>query len=124
MSESEDFESWLNEQASHGVFMGGYTPEEEQGARAAWMERASRAALVVEAAPVRKLGIFGKAFDLPTTKPAYTYSDQPDNGPAYRLGNALIKAFNTPQTMSGDSIDIGLALLQLLEQEGFGVFEL
>jgi len=40
-----EFEEWLSEQTSHGVFMGGYTPEEEAAARAAW--KASRAAIVI-----------------------------------------------------------------------------
>jgi len=41
-----EFDEWLAEQASHGVFMGGYTFEEEAGAWAAW--QASRARIVIE----------------------------------------------------------------------------
>ncbi|MNR64966.1 hypothetical protein D3C85_1878200 [compost metagenome] len=36
MSIDEEFEAWLQEQASHGVCMGGYTFEEALIARAAW----------------------------------------------------------------------------------------
>lgn len=42
----EQFDAWIMEQASHGVFFGGFTEQEEEGAWAAW--QASRAALVVE----------------------------------------------------------------------------
>lgn len=70
--------------------------------------------------PVRKLGIRGSAYDLPSVKRAYTYADQPDNVVAHRLGRALTEAHNKP---AGDWIDKGLGLLQALDQEGFGVFE-
>lgn len=43
---SPEYEEWLSAQACHGVFMGGYTFEEEAGAWAAW--QASRAAVVVK----------------------------------------------------------------------------
>ena len=41
----EGFEEWLMEQAGHGVFMGGFSDEEEMAVRAAW--KASREALVI-----------------------------------------------------------------------------
>jgi len=36
MSTDEEFETWLQEQACHGVCMGGYSFEEALLARAAW----------------------------------------------------------------------------------------
>lgn len=68
---------------------------------------------------VRQLGIVGKAFDTPDVRRAYTYSDQPDNVVAMKLGNVASKARS-----GGDSIDYGLQLLQRLQAAGFGVFEL
>ncbi len=69
----------------------------------------------------RKLGIYGRAYDLPETKRAYTYAEQPDNLGASRLGRVLSEAV---QVTFGDHIDGGLALLRALEVAGFGVFEL
>lgn len=79
------------------------------------------AAVPPAAAPdkVIKLGLFGKAFDTPQTCRAYTYQHQPDNLDASKLGRAA--ASSSPD---GDSIDHGLSLLQQLQEEGFGVFEL
>lgn len=36
MTIDEEFEEWIQEQASHGACMGGYTFEEAYLARAAW----------------------------------------------------------------------------------------
>lgn len=36
MNIDEEFEEWIQEQASHGACMGGYTFEEAYLARAAW----------------------------------------------------------------------------------------
>lgn len=69
--------------------------------------------------PTIKLGIYGKAFDSPQTRRAYTYREQPDNIGAYKLGRAVLRAAS-----GGDSIDYGLSLLKQLQAEGFGVFEL
>lgn len=69
--------------------------------------------------PTIKLGIYGKAFDSPQTRRAYTYREQPDNIGAYKLGRAVLRAAS-----GGDSIDYGLSLLKHLQAEGFGVFEL
>lgn len=68
----------------------------------------------------RRLGIEGKAYDLPGTRRAYTYRDQPDNVAAWRIGQALIAAKKDP---AGDLIDSGMALLKRLQEMGFGVFE-
>lgn len=67
------------------------------------------------------VGMKGRAFDLPTTKRAYTYKQQPDNVIAYKLGRACEAA---AQQSAGDGIDRGLALLQELQNEGFGVFDI
>ena len=69
---------------------------------------------------VRQLGIVGKAFDTPDVRRAYTYSDQPDNVVAMRLG----KIASISPVSGGDFIDYGLQLLQRLQDAGFGVFEL
>lgn len=68
---------------------------------------------------VLKLGIYGKAYDLPGTYRAYTYSDQPHNNDAHKLGRASLKV-----GAHSDLIDIGLSLLKALQDEGFGVFEI
>lgn len=67
----------------------------------------------------RKIGNYGKAYDLPEAKRAYTYKDQPGNMEATKLGRAVSLALP-----GGDSIDHGLSLLKALSDEGFGVFEL
>jgi len=68
-----------------------------------------------------RLGSYGKAYDGPLVCRAYTSSDQPGNGPAWKLG----KAVNAANQMAyGDEIDRGLNLLRALFNEGFGVFEL
>jgi hypothetical protein len=67
------------------------------------------------------IGIKGSAFDLPTTKRAYTYAEQPGNFVAYKLGRACSI---TAKQSSGDWIDTGLALLCEMQKEGFGVFDL
>lgn len=75
-----------------------------------------------EPAPVQtcQIGIYGKAYDGPGVTRAYTYRHQPDNVGASKLGQACYTAIKKP---GGDSIDLGLYLLKLLEEEGFGVFE-
>lgn len=70
---------------------------------------------------VCKIGIYGKAYDSPETKRAYTYADQPDNLDAHKLGQAVNLSALTP---GGDLIDQGLSLLRALSGEGFGVFEI
>lgn len=67
------------------------------------------------------VGIKGSVFDLPTTKRAYTYAEQPGNVVASRLGRSCDAA---ALQSAGDGIDRGLALLQELQKEGFGVFNL
>jgi hypothetical protein len=66
-----------------------------------------------------KLGAYGSAFDGPEDRRAYTYTDQPANLAAWKLGNAAARV-----AAGGDPIDRGLSLLKELEAEGFGVFEL
>lgn len=66
-----------------------------------------------------KLGLYGRAFDGPQDRRAYTYQHQPDNLDAGKLGRAA--ASTSP---GGDSIDHGLSLLKELQARGFGVFEL
>ena len=67
------------------------------------------------------IGTKGSAFDSPTTKRAYTYAEQPGNVVASRLGLACNAAASQS---AGDSIDRGLGLLQALQKQGFGVFDL
>lgn len=69
---------------------------------------------------VCKLGAYGKAYDMPDVKRAYTYEDQPGNPIAAKLGRALAVA---SREKHGDSIDQGLNLLKALSACGFGVFE-
>ncbi|WEW97740.1 hypothetical protein P3T65_26520 [Pseudomonas nitroreducens] len=76
---------------------------------------------IVRTVHVRKLGIMGKAYDDPEAKRAYTYTDQPDNLAASKLGQANV---NASLPYAGDSIDRGLLLLRKLQDQGFGVFEL
>lgn len=70
---------------------------------------------------VCKLGRFGAAFDAADTKYAYTYTDQPDNVGAMKLGRA---ASVNGTKRHGDEIDRGLHLLLQLQAEGFGVFQI
>ena len=67
------------------------------------------------------LGTWGRAFDAPTTRRAYTYKEQPLNVEAWRLGEAMQAAAQLP---AGDNIDAGLGLLKELQAAGFGVFEI
>lgn len=69
--------------------------------------------------PECKLGILGRVYDAPSVCRAYTYQDQPHNDHAWKLGKAAaaVKA-------GGDWIDTGLSLLEQLQENGFGVFEL
>lgn len=69
---------------------------------------------------VRTLGNYGKAFDLPGNRRAYTYDHQPGNVEASRLGAACQQAV---ASSAGDYIDRGLSLLKELQALGFGVFE-
>jgi hypothetical protein len=68
---------------------------------------------------MHKVGMYGQAFDGPSTRRAYRYTHQPGNVAASQIGNALARA-----KMGGDSIDAGLSLLKELECGGFGVYEL
>jgi len=84
------------------------------------------AGLEALAAPVQEpvacfIGARGSAFDLPETKRAYTYKEQPGNTVASNLGRACDAA---SKQRAGDNIDRGLGLLQELQKEGFGVFAL
>lgn len=74
-----------------------------------------------ETVSIYKLGIYGKAYDVPGTCRAYTYQYQPDNLGASKLGGACYAAHAAG---GGDFIDYGLGLLQQLELRGFGVYEL
>jgi hypothetical protein len=67
------------------------------------------------------IGAKGSAFDLPTTKRAYTYAEQPGNVAASKLGRSIETA---KRCSAGDGIDAGLVLLKALQSEGFGVFQL
>jgi hypothetical protein len=68
-----------------------------------------------------KLGIYGRAYDGPEVRYAYTYGHQPDNLAANKLGRACAYAAKSP---GGDWIDQGLSLLFELQKEGFGIYEL
>lgn len=70
---------------------------------------------------VCKLGRLGAAFDAPDIHYAYTYTEQPDNVGAMKLGRAA--AINATGK-HGDEIDRGLHLLLQLQAEGFGVFQI
>ncbi|WP_315807818.1 hypothetical protein [Pseudomonas sp. C9-3] len=76
---------------------------------------------IVRTVQVCKLGNCGKAYDAPEARRAYSYTDQPGNLEAVRLGAACISA---SLASAGDWIDRGLLLLRELEGKGFGVFEL
>lgn len=76
---------------------------------------------MAETVSIYKLGMTGKAYDVPGTCRAYTYQHQPDNQGAWRLGEALRAA---SMAGGGDYIDSGLGLLKQLELKGFGVYEL
>lgn len=67
------------------------------------------------------VGMRGSAYDTPDSKRAYTYTEQPGNLEAYKLGMATESAANAS---AGDWIDRGLALLKALQDAGFGVFQL
>lgn len=71
------------------------------------------------AVPALKIGIYGKAYDRPDERRAYTYDEQPHNVEAYKLGRVCSEIHS-----GGDWIDRGLNLLKALQREGFGVFEL
>lgn len=77
------------------------------------------AAPAAPAAQAYEIGIYGKAYDLPSKRRAYTYDEQPDSVVASRLACALSSV-----EPGGDSIDHGLSLLNQLQEAGFGVFEL
>lgn len=76
---------------------------------------------MIDSVSIYKLGIYGKAYDVPGTRRAYTYKHQPDNHGAWRLGCALRAA---DMAGGGDYIDYGLGLLKQLELKGYGVYEL
>ncbi|WP_454686884.1 hypothetical protein [Agrobacterium leguminum] len=71
------------------------------------------------AGAVIKLGTYGRAYDRPEERRAYTYEHQPGNIEAYKLGRVCSDVHS-----GGDWIDRGLNLLNALRREGFGVFEL
>jgi hypothetical protein len=108
-------------EALESLFSGQVDPE--RGQRCGNAVLALRAALEQqEQEPVACfIGIKGSAYDLPTTKRAYTYADQPGNVDASKLGRAIETA---KHCSAGDSIDAGLVLLKALQAEGFGVFQL
>lgn len=95
---------------------GRYMEQLVDGICAAMLAAAPQAAVPVQTI---KLGLYGRAFDTPQTRRAYTYQEQPDNLGAYKLGRAVLHAAS-----GGDSIDYGLSLLKQLQAQGFGVFEL
>ncbi|CAE6949883.1 conserved protein of unknown function [Ectopseudomonas oleovorans] len=76
---------------------------------------------MTDSVSIYKLGIYGKAYDVPGTCRAYTYQHQPDNQGAWRLGEAMSIA---SKAGGGDYIDTGLGLLKQLELKGYGVYEL
>lgn len=67
------------------------------------------------------LGMRGEAYDGPGDARAYTYSHQPGNMRASKIGEA---AAITAQARCGDYIDSGLVMLRELQSRGFGVFTL
>lgn len=83
--------------------------------------RADNAELAKRSSEAYEIGIYGKAYDLPSKRRAYTYDEQPDNVGAYKLAKALVA---TGRDSHGDGIDQGLSLLHRLQEAGFGVFEL
>lgn len=74
-----------------------------------------------EAHSVLQIGSLGTAYDSPNTRRAFTYTDQPGNVPAWKLGEAVRAA---AEASAGDPIDRGLSLLKAMQDKGFGVFEL
>ncbi len=82
-------------------------------------DRSALSAQVQDVAPTLKIGIYGKAYDRPDERRAYTYDHQPQNVGAHKLGRACSEIHS-----GGDWIDRGLNLLNSLQREGFGVFEL
>lgn len=71
-----------------------------------------------------EIGVYGKAYDRPGTRRAYSYNHQPCNVLSSRLGRALTEAIECCEKTSLDHIDRGLSLLKSLNKVGFGVFEL
>lgn len=70
---------------------------------------------------VLQVGGRGAAYDPPNTHRAFTYTEQPGNEIAWRLGEATRLA---TYAAAGDCIDRGLSLLKGLQQKGFGVFQI
>ncbi|CRM61183.1 hypothetical protein [Pseudomonas sp. 35 E 8] len=97
----------------------GYADEYVQGLWFACLEFGAEQPEPVSVLQTCKIGIYGKAFDAPETKRAYTYVDQPDNVAASKLGAAARSC-----SPGGDGIDHGLSLLKSLSDQGFGVFEI
>lgn len=96
--------------------------EEQAKAVFIWMDAvisALSAQVQDVAVPALKIGIYGKAYDRPDERRAYTYDEQPHNVEAYKLGRVCSEIHS-----GGDWIDRGLNLLKALQREGFGVFEL
>lgn len=124
--EREAFEAWYERTFGARAFARNvdhsYQEPETEMLWAGWQARAARPAQTEQppiAVQVCKLGIYGKAYDAPETKRAYTYAEQPDNVGAMKLGRAVRAASSAS---AGDEIDRGLALLHALAAEGFGVF--
>ncbi len=74
-----------------------------------------------EAVEQLEVGIYGKAFDAPGKRRAYTYAHQPDNITAFKVGGVVDLCCADKH---GDNIDKGLSLLSHLSAAGFGIFEL
>lgn len=84
-------------------------------------KRTAEAAQAVPEGLTLKLGIYGSAYDKHGTCRAFTYEHQPGNTDAYKLGRV---AFLASRLTGGDSIDYGLGLLKILQEHGFGVFQI
>lgn len=123
MNSREQFEQWaIADAATQGVVLAplrnGDWYNETGGSylNTAWAAWQSAKGYI----PVRKMGNYGRAYDMPEDRRAYSYKDQPDNQGAYRIGLAA----NNLKQPCGDLIDKGLALLAELEAQGYGIFEL
>lgn len=81
----------------------------------------NKASQALEGWRVVQIGGLGSAYDPQGACRAYTYEHQPRNGLAWKLGRATsVAAYDS----AGDYIDRGLALLNRLQEEGFGVFQI
>lgn len=130
MSTREHFEAWASREgwaesdiddkcAAGAPREGEYRHTELQDAWEVWQAALAAPAPQPEAGQVIKLGSYGKAFDLPGDRRAYTYKHQPNSAIAWQIGDASSRV-----EAGGDLIDRGLSLLKALEAHGFGVFDL